>query len=738
MTLPFLRAAILVVSTTAAQDPSTDAAEATLRSVFTADGDGKWDVVATKIVPDDETAIRSQIRRWTDRSGSRSDGTETGAPDVPVHLVVTTGGTGFAVSDITPEVVSSLIEKPAPGLVHGMLAASLRVTPFAVMARLVAGVRRHTLIITLPGSPKGAKENLQAVIKMLPHACVLAAGLDSRALHAGGVAKLEREAGVGPGAQAQKSDHGHSHAHEHDHGHAHSHSHGHSHGHGHGHGPVRHTPVDASFLSNDLSLGPTKRARSSPYPLIAVDEALALVDQFTPEPVDCVRPVDTNLVGYVLAEDVHSSVNVPAFRASIVDGYAVVLPSAFGDGGEERPVAAGGTDVTGVFPVVGVAHAAPADEGFTLHAGQVTRIATGAPLPAGANAVVMVEDTLLRRTAATTTTDDNGTVIEQEEEQEVEISAANVRAGDNVRAVGSDIQKGQLLLAQGEAITAVGGELGQLVAAGVRQVRVYRRPVVGVLSTGNELVDSLGVASPSASSSPADLPRGAVRDTNRPTLLLAAQAWGFDTVDLGIAADASGALEVRLRDALRRVDVLVTTGGVSMGERDLLKPTLERALGGTVHFGRVAMKPGKPTTFATVAVKQPSSSPSSPSSRETRLVFALPGNPASALVTFHLFVLPALQKLAGHEAQRRGLPRVPVVLAHDVVPDRQRPEYHRAVVHVGADGVLTAASTGGQRSSRVGSLRGANALLCLPAGAAPLRQGTRVDALLMGNVQSEL
>jgi gephyrin len=163
-----------------------------------------------------------------------------------------------------------------------------------------------------------------------------------------------------------------------------------------------------------------------------------------------------------------------------------------------------------------------------------------------------------------------------------------------------------------------------------------------------------------------------------------------------------------------------------MGELDLLKPTLERSLGGTIHFGRVAMKPGKPTTFATIPVK------SNDGSRITKAVFSLPGNPASCVVTYHLFVLPALHKLAGVEP--KGCARVKVKLDGDVRLDKQRDEFHRAVVKVGGDGLLHAVSTGGQRSSRIGSFKGANALLCLPAGEGVIKKGDMVDALLMGKL----
>ncbi|GAB1319107.1 hypothetical protein MFIFM68171_09317 [Madurella fahalii] len=674
-----LKAAILVVSTTAAKDPSTDAAEATLRDVFEKDGGGGWVVAESHIVSDAATQIQRQIMLWTDNSD-------------PVNLVITTGGTGFAVADHTPEAVSPLLHKQAPGLVHGMLAASLAVTPFAMMSRPVAGVRNQTVIITLPGSPKGARENLQAVIKTLPHACLQAAGADSRALHSGGVRKLEQEAGIGPAAQKP---------HDHDHHHHHHHHHHHTHSHTHGHGPlVRHTNPNTNPKSNDPSLGPSRRHRESPYPMLSVTDALSLIAQYTPTPTTTLAKVSPTLVGSVLAADVRAAESVPAFRASIVDGYAVVVPAS--------------GDMRGVYPVVGVSHAAPAagdqeEEGGKglLREGEIARITTGAPLPPGATSVIMVEDTVL-----VAKTEDGA------EEKEVEILAEGVKEGENVREVGSDIRQGEVILQKGEQVSAVGGEIGLLASVGVAEVEVYKRPVVGVLSTGDEIVEH----------DKGELRYGEVRDTNRPTLISAAREAGYEVVDLGIASDKAGSLEETLRDALRRVDLVITTGGVSMGELDLLKPTIERALGGTIHFGRVAMKPGKPTTFATVPVKN------NAGERVEKAVFSLPGNPASALVTFHLFVLPSLHKMSGIASP--GLTKVPVTLSHDFHLDKSRPEYHRAIVSVGSGGTLYAASTGGQRSSRVGSLKGANALLCMPSGPEPLRKGAKVEALLMGNIRS--
>lgn len=593
--------------------------------------------------------------------------------------------------------MSPLIHKHAPGLVHGMLAASLAVTPFAVMSRPIAGVRNNSLILTLPGSPKGAKENLQSIIKMLPHACQQAAGMDSRTLHSGGTEKLEKDAGVSavsatPAAGAQ----------HHHHHHDHSHSHGHSHGHGHGgHGmPRAHTSPEDRPMSNDPNAGPTRRYRESPYPMLSVDDALQKISENTPEPLVATAHVDESLIGSVLAEDVIAKESVPAFRASIVDGYAIIaskhmmVPST-----------------KGIFPVVGISHAEAGEvEVDDLRLGEVARITTGAPLPPGATSVVMVEDTVLR-----SKTDDG------KEENEIEILTADIEPGENVREVGSDVQSGDIVMKKGEGITAVGGEFGLLASVGTQNVQVYKKPIIGVLSTGDEIIphDRNG-----------DLKHGEVRDTNRPTLLTAVRGSGFEAVDLGIASDKPGALEETLRNAMRRVDVIVTSGGVSMGELDLLKPTIERQLGGTIHFGRVSMKPGKPTTFATVPFK------SNSGDREKKVIFSLPGNPASAVVTYHLFVLPSLHKMSGINPV--GLPRVKVVLEQDVRCDTKRSEYHRVLVSVKADGRLAATSTGGQRSSRIGSFKGANGLLCLPTTQLEVKKGATCDVLIMGKILSEL
>jgi gephyrin len=377
------------------------------------------------------------------------------------------------------------------------------------MARPVAGVRKHTIILTLPGSPKGAKENLEAILKLLPHACVQAAGAQSRSLHEGGVQKLEKEAGVASGhapkgtftvtttsgfTTTDISDTAVAHHH---HQHAQSHSHG-------GHAvPKAHTKLEGRPQSNDPAAGPTSRYRASPYPMLSVDEALKLISEQTPSPIVQNVPVDMKLGGLVLAEDVKATESVPAFRASIVDGYAVNIPSS-------------GKFEKGVYPVTIISHA-QAGEVRELKDGEIARITTGAPLPPGADAVVMVEDTVLR-----SKTDDG------KEEKEVEILTDQIKAGENVREVGSDVREGDTILKKDEGITVVGGEFGLLASVGTKAVSVYKKPVVGVLSTGDEIIEH---------SREDPLQLGEVRDTNRPTLMTVVTSHKFEAIDLGIVSD---------------------------------------------------------------------------------------------------------------------------------------------------------------------------------------------------------
>lgn len=411
----------------------------------------------------------------------------------------------------------------------------------------------------------------------------------------------------------------------------------------------------------------------SSYPMLDVSAALAIVlaeaQTLPPQTV----PLN-QAVGLILAETVHAREPLPPFAASVKDGYAVVA-----------------ADGPGRYGVIGEVTAGRIAD-FQVEPGTVAYITTGAPLPAGADAVVMVEETLRVDSAA------GG---------QVEIRRA-VRAGDDVRPIGSDIRAGEIVLQVGERLGAA--EIGLLATVGVATVSAYLPPKVAILSTGDELV------------APDQLPGpGQIRDSNRAMLHAAVHAAGGLPLDLGIALDDEATLRTAIERGLTQGDILLTSGGVSMGELDLIKPLLARQ--GQVHFGRIRLKPGKPLTFATVAV-----------AGKRKLVFGLPGNPVSSLVTFYLFVVPAIRQLAGWPDPH--LARVQAQLAQPLPLDAYRPEYHRvtlqwdSTLHGGNGGYL-AHSTGSQASSRLLSMRTANALLELPQATGTLPVGATVNALLL-------
>lgn len=238
--------------------------------------------------------------------------------------------------------------------------------------------------------------------------------------------------------------------------------------------------------------------------MLPVSEALSQIASNIPKPQPITIRLSQSAVGTVLASDVKAAESVPAFRASIVDGYAI------------RVTSVKTSNTKGTFPVAFASHAEGA-EVPELEEGKIARITTGAPLPPGADAVVMVEDTVLRSLTS-----------DGKEEAEIEILTDDVKAGENVREVGSDVQAGDVVMKAGEGISAVGGEFGLLASVGTKEVTVYKKPVVGVLSTGDEIIEF---------DREGGLKLGEVRDTNRPTLLTAVKAQGFEVIDLGIASD---------------------------------------------------------------------------------------------------------------------------------------------------------------------------------------------------------
>ncbi|KAF8645510.1 hypothetical protein AX16_007794 [Volvariella volvacea WC 439] len=666
------RTAVLTISDTASKDSAADKSGPTIQEIIRAKPG--FTCTQYEIVSDDVESIRNVVKAWSD-SGE-------------IDWIVTSGGTGFGVRDSTPEAIGPILERQASGLVHHLLSTSLKHTPLAALSRPVAGTIKNTLVVTLPGSVKAVKESLDALFTggVINHAIDLIKGGSGKEVHA---------ALASAGGQSSSGHH------HHHHGSSHSHTHGHG-GHHHHHHGDHHAPQPRSILSHNPLAPVTARHRVSPYPIITLEQALQKIqDVIAPLGVQSLK-VTPSLRGHVLAEDVYSTCDVPSTSTTSVDGYALRS-----------------SDKPGIYRVLtSQTHSLSTP----IPPGSIYRINTGGPLPAGADTVIMVEDTRLTSIYPKA----QSQFGREDEEKEVE-TLIQVPAGENVRAPGSDVKNGDLVLKQGDRILSGGGEIGTLAFVGRTEVKVYKKPVVAILSTGNEIVD-LQNPQPFAGG---DEGWGGIFDTNRPSLQASLEGSGYEVVDLGIVPDSLDAHINAIRTGLEKADLLLTTGGTSMGPSDLLKPTIERHFQGTVHFGRVSIKPGKPTTFATIPFGSGVEKP----------VFALPGNPASALVTFNIFVLPALRMLGGWPKEMCDLPKVQVEIQNPMYLD-PRIEFHRVIVRYSrTSAVLKAYSTGGQRSSRVASLSGANGLVVLPMktenGRAKLEVGTKLDAVIIGEIQTE-
>ena len=393
------------------------------------------------------------------------------------------------------------------------------------------------------------------------------------------------------------------------------------------------------------------------------DEARAIIERQVPRLDPEAVPLH-RASWRVLAHDLVAPEDHPPFPASTMDGFAVSA-----------------ADSSPWREIIGEQHAgtvidAEVTDGYTV------RIMTGAPVPRGADAVVPVESTELK---------EDHVVIHQED----------VRPGQNVRPVGSDVRKGDLILRAGTSLGPA--EIGLVANMGITPVTVSRRPRVSVLSTGDELVEPGEPPGP-----------GQIRDSNRFSLVTALLAEGCEVTFAGKAPDKRGELETFLQERMARDDVVITSGGVSMGELDLIKAILFDDPEITVHFRRLYLKPGKPLNFAT---------------RGQTLIFGLPGNPVSSLVTFEVFIRPTVRRMTG--ALEVDRPRVPVILEHDVEAS-DRIEYQRGIVSVNAEGRLTARNTGKQQSSRLASFVGMNALLVIPPREMTYVAGESVQAMMIG------
>jgi gephyrin len=430
--------------------------------------------------------------------------------------------------------------------------------------------------------------------------------------------------------------------------------------------------------------------RTSAYDILPVSDALNIVLAYS----KTLAPVKITLAeadGFLLAQDVFAKDPLPPFRASIMDGYAVIAEDGPGDYPVAMEVMAGG------YPT------------STLESKSICRVTTGAPVPDGANAVIKVEDTLLLPEKTV-------------QNQEIVRIEKKCTVGQDIRPIGSDVAIGQLVLSKGTLLRAA--EIGILATVGAWTIEVFPTPKVAVLSTGDELVDPSQAHYDATGSE--KLKQGLIRDSNRHMLLAALKERRVNVLDLGISSDHLDQLEAKIKTGLEEADVLITSGGVSMGELDLMKPILEKF--GTVHFGRVLMKPGKPLTFATVDPSKLDGSKTQ--STSPKLVFGLPGNPVSSLVTFTLFVIPSLKKIAGHTEPHHKVVQAKTTM--EVRLDSTRPEYHRCTLLWDLEqSCFLATSTGRQISSRLLSMVSANAFLVVPQGEGKLSAGSLVNALLL-------
>ncbi len=401
--------------------------------------------------------------------------------------------------------------------------------------------------------------------------------------------------------------------------------------------------------------------------MISVEEAL---ERILAEiiPLATTKVPISKALGHVLAKDVISQEDIPPFANSAMDGFALLSRDSQPHNGQPPRLR-----VTG-----GVAAGYVADH--AVEPGTAMRIMTGAPVPPGADTVIQVE-----------LTRSNGP-----ESEWVEI-LQEVAPGNNIRPAGEDIHNGQTVLSNG---TEIGPwEIGILATLGWSQVPVIRRPRVAILGTGDEVID---VEEP--------LRPGKIRNSNSYLLEAAVRQAGAEPQRLGIALDTLESLREKFAEAMQS-DLIITTGGVSVGDFDLVKNIMAEQ--GEIQFWRINMRPGKPVAFGHIGVIP---------------LLGLPGNPVSAAVTFELFGRPVIRKMLGHTHLLRQ--QAEVVVEDGVSESVMRRHYVRAHVEW-KNGSLIAHTTGNQGSNIMTSLLNANALLIVPEGGITIQPGGTVQAMML-------
>ena len=375
-------------------------------------------------------------------------------------------------------------------------------------------------------------------------------------------------------------------------------------------------------------------------------------------PLGAVEVAAAEAVGCTLAEDVVAGESVPPWPNTGMDGIAVRA-----------------ADTPGRLRMVGYLPAGADPAGLFVGPGQAIRIMTGAPMPEGADAVVPVED-LVDVPAP------GGTGAGEVE------AMIGVEPGRHVRPAGGDAAPGDVVLPAGAEVTP--GAVGVLSSLGLATCRVVRRARVGVLSTGDELVEGGGPLRP-----------GQIRESNRPALLALVRASGFEAVDLGIARDDEDSIRSAIEGAAAATDAVLTTGGVSMGDADHVKGVLDQLSAGTFRWFQVAVKPAKPFAFGTVGDIP---------------VFGLPGNPVSCMVSFELFARPGIRRRMGFDGHRLYRP---VVAASAPDGIRRRPDGKLHLVRVAAEpegATWVVRDQGSQASTVLTAMAVADALALVPDG----------------------